>query len=478
MFKNFLCLGNMLLITVVAFSQRQQDRINYVERYKDIAISEMERAGVPASIKLAQAILESNAGKSVLARKAKNHFGMKCGPAWEGKTFYREDDDYDDGGNLIESCFRVYNNPEASFIAHSEFLRDPRKTYRYGFLFDLDPKDYRQWAYGLKRAGYATNPNYPQLLIRLIEDYELFQYDDRLIAPDIIDDLPPLLAGSGIFLINDVKVLLAEEGDTPEKVADRTGVAIKRLLKYNETLDSPNEKIKEESRVYLQRKRNSFRGKKKWHHVEEGETMFSISQLYGIRLSKLYKKNRMEPGTEPAVGERIKLRWWVKKGETPRLRSQGPRPGMDNDDELEMDEEDQLSDPALPDISTTFNKDNISGIDTPDDNRDLAGSSTSDKIKLQPVVGSVKVESSTENFNPNYIPPPVPLPSDAVINNPDLSGPNLPAPDQANKFHKVNRGDTLYSIARKYGITVEDIKRLNNLTSDLIRSGWMLRIAE
>ena len=461
-----------LLLSVVVFSQRLPERINYVERYKEIAISEMERSGVPASIKLAQALLESNAGKSVLARKANNHFGMKCGSNWDGKTYYREDDDYDEFGNIMKSCFRVYRNAEASFVAHSEFLTDPRKEFRYGFLFRLDPKDYTQWAYGLKRAGYATNPNYPRLLIGLIETYNLDMYDGgALIGPIDEEDVPPLLAGSGIFLINDAKVTLAEAGDTPDEIARRTAVSVQRILRYNEKLDSKGEQIMEGTRVYLQRKRGFFRGRQKWHNVKEGETMYSISQLYGVRVEKLYRKNRMEPGTEPAVGERIKLRWRVKRDEIPRLRTETPPPidPVDGED-LEMDESDPIIagedlPPALepvthpPTPTTPAENPNNNNTNQPDNNNPT----NTGTIDIEPVL--VNPSPTT----PDSTPPPATTPIPEVTDVMDE------APQDA-VFYKVQRGDTLYRISRQYGTTVDNIKKWNNLTSDLIRSGWMLRV--
>ena len=146
---------------------------NYIEQHKDIAIQEMLRTGVPASIKLAQALLESNAGRSTLALKANNHFGIKCGSKWKGKTHYRKDDDYK-RGKLVKSCFRKYKKTQESFIAHSNFLKDNK---RYASLFQLDRKDYKKWAKGLKKAGYATSKTYAQKLIKLIEEYKLYQYD-------------------------------------------------------------------------------------------------------------------------------------------------------------------------------------------------------------------------------------------------------------------------------------------------------------
>ena len=156
----------------------QQARLNYVDRFKGIAIREMERTGVPASIKLAQGMLESDAGRSTLANQANNHFGVKCHSDWQGQRYYKEDDDYDPvTKELLKSCFRVYKNADESFVEHSEFLRDPRKVTRYGWLFQLPKTDYVAWANGLEKSGYATASDYSEKLVKLIEDYQLSQFD-------------------------------------------------------------------------------------------------------------------------------------------------------------------------------------------------------------------------------------------------------------------------------------------------------------
>ena len=172
----------LLWIPLLAPAQMEVQQA-YIDRFKEIAVQEMDRAGIPASIKLAQALLESNAGQSDLAQRANNHFGIKCGADWDGKKYFKVDDDFDEFGKPTESCFRGYKRPEESFIAHSEFLRDPRKEWRYGFLFQLDPLDYKNWASGLKKSGYATSATYDTKLIAIIERYQLFQYD----RPPIID---------------------------------------------------------------------------------------------------------------------------------------------------------------------------------------------------------------------------------------------------------------------------------------------------
>ena len=269
----FLCLTTSLVA---------QDREAYIQRYKNIAIREMERTGVPASIKLAQGLLESAAGTSTLAKKANNHFGIKCGADWKGRTIYRKDDDYDDNGILQESCFRAYKSAEESYIAHSEFLRDPRKEHRYGFLFQYKVTDYRRWARGLKKSGYATSATYDEKLISIIENYGLDKFD-RVSSGDLRDieyDDTDLVAGLDVRIINDVRVVYAERNDTPDNIGNKARVKTKCILKYNELLTEPATLLESDELVFLQKKRKNFRGQKKWHYVREGETMYNISQLY------------------------------------------------------------------------------------------------------------------------------------------------------------------------------------------------------
>jgi flagellum-specific peptidoglycan hydrolase FlgJ len=148
--------------------------LEYIENYKDLAIVEMYRTGIPASITLAQALHESNYGTSPLAMKANNHFGIKCKNYWIGKTYYHKDDDLNKRGQLIESCFRAYTEDIDSYVDRSNFLM---QTDRYKVLFNYDKEDYTSWAYGLKNCGYATDPNYAEKLISKIERYNLAAYD-------------------------------------------------------------------------------------------------------------------------------------------------------------------------------------------------------------------------------------------------------------------------------------------------------------
>jgi LysM repeat protein len=347
-----------ILFSTQIIAQPSNARWEYIQRYKEIAINEMRRTGIPASIKLAQAVLESGAGASTLARKANNHFGMKCGSEWRGPTYYIKDDDYDENGQLIESCFRAYEDPEASFIAHSEFLRDPNKAYRYGFLFRIEPqKDYKKWAKGLKDAGYATSPTYTDNLVSIIEQYKLYNFDGGDVKFD------------GIRLVNDVKMTLAKAGQTPEQIAAENNVKLKCLMKYNEELKGSNQPLKEGDHIFLQRKRWFYRGKEKYAFVKQGDDMYTIAQNYGLNLKRLYRRNRMDKGTQPAVGQKIQLRGRVKRGATPKLRPVDLKE-TDNSslpvDEgsgkiLDMDNTNVVKPDNLPNTNGTTNPNNTTG---------------------------------------------------------------------------------------------------------------------
>lgn len=321
------------LFLLLASCTEARDRMAYIKQYEHIAIFEMERTGVPASIKMAQAILESADGTSYLAREGNNHFGIKCGSKWTGKTVYLKDDDYKNG-QLIKSCFRKYTSADESFEAHSNFLRD---NQRYGQLFTYKKTDYRRWARGLKQAGYATSPTYAEKLIGIIERNNLYHLD-RMNSPT-----PPLatigknnkpgkpakpakatkpskqttVAKSKSIVFNDIKMIKAGSSDSYQSIAKKHKIALSKLLKYNDLSRTPS--LRSGEHVYLQPKRSSYRGKRQWHKVQAGETMHHISQRYGIKLSSLYKKNLMNGKQQPATGEQIALRKKVKK--TPKLRS-------------------------------------------------------------------------------------------------------------------------------------------------------------
>ena len=312
----------LLAISVVLLSalcMADTPQRSYVEKYSGLAIEEMYRTGVPASITLAQGLLESGYGLSELAVKGNNHFGIKCHNTWTGAKVYHEDD-------MKGECFRKYDSPEESFRDHSDFLR---YRDRYKFLFDLDPSDYKGWAYGHRKAGYATDPKYPEKLIRLIEEHELYVFDSM--QPDEADDdiqqIPqspakleqakPLTTrqreifrfalSRQMYSQNGVPFVYAEEGETYESIAKSYRLFRKEILKFND--------LKEEHEllpgtvVYLQKK------KKKAAHpgldrfvVEEGQNLWEISQRFAVRMKNLCRLNGIDEGYVLREGDVLQLR--------------------------------------------------------------------------------------------------------------------------------------------------------------------------
>lgn len=314
----------LLAVCIMGYSAvaQQNDMVKaYIEQYKDLAIAEMQRTGVPAAIKLAQGIHESGAGNSRLATKANNHFGIKCKVDWAGPSISHDDD-------ARGECFRKYESAEDSYKDHSNFLK---KSQRYASLFGLDPADYEGWAYGLKKAGYATNPRYPQVIIKLIEDYQLQDY--TLIAMgkkeeekeyfvnepgEVINtkELPaeektlPVPAvelpqyPEGLFYINETKVIFAKAGTSWLSIAQNYNISLSRLFDFNDR--EQGEVLDKDQLVYLQRKRKT--GNTEFHIVNFGETVHDIAQKQAIRLESILEYNLLEPGMQPAIGEKLYLR--------------------------------------------------------------------------------------------------------------------------------------------------------------------------
>lgn len=281
-------------------SEQRMSRHEYIEKYKDQAIREMLRAHIPASITLAQGILESANGNSPLARYANNHFGIKCHKGWTGETFIMDDD-------AKNECFRKYYSVYDSYRDHSEFLSG---RGRYSSLFDLKITDYKGWAKGLKKAGYATNPKYANILIKLIEDYELYQYDKvkklpkREAEPEVAIEEKISVTDRSIKLQNNIKYTVVKKGDSFFKIAEDFDMGLWQLYKYND-MDKGDE-LEAGQILYLQPKRG--KGTEEYHTVRNGDTMWMVSQRYGIRLKKLYKRNGMLVGQEPEVGQKLYLR--------------------------------------------------------------------------------------------------------------------------------------------------------------------------
>lgn len=304
--KYLLTISLLLVNTLYVLAQNKRiSRLEYIEQYKQDAIDEMRKTGIPASITLAQACLESDDGNSWLAKEANNHFGIKCGMNWNGEKVYKDDDNPND-------CFRKYNSVKESFDDHSTYLTSSK---RYAGLFQLDSKDYKAWARGLKDAGYATNPQYADLLIKIIEDFQLYNYDEKIkIVADqnktnsrtASEDWSIQLNKHEVKKNNDVSYIIVKQNDSFEGIAKEFDLWTKQLYKYNDlTKDSV---LRIGQVLYIQPKRSKAEYGKDKHTVKPGETLYSISQYYAVKLKKLRYRNNIMTDQDVKPGDIIYLR--------------------------------------------------------------------------------------------------------------------------------------------------------------------------
>lgn len=304
--KRYILIIIASICTVFCHAQMryQQSYQLYFSQFKDLAIEQMERYRIPASITLAQGVFESRAGMSRLATIGNNHFGIKC-HGWKGRSINADDDE-------LGECFRAYDSAKDSYEDHSRFLRN---SPRYAGLFRLRPTDYKGWARGLKACGYATNPRYADNLINIIELYHLDQYDkakgyDHFMA-DRYDARNHSFSPNGFHPItkcNKNYYIVARNGDTFKSLSKETGISRRKLAKYNER--DKNDILRNGDIIYLEKKQKkaSKAFKNKPHQVKAGESMYSIAQMYGIRLKNLYKMNHMQPDDDIKVGMYLKVR--------------------------------------------------------------------------------------------------------------------------------------------------------------------------
>ncbi len=403
---------NILLILSVfsysALTAQNADIIQYINTYKFLAIQEMQRTGVPASIKLAQGILETQAGVSDLVKRSNNHFGIKCKSGWNGSKVYHDDDERGE-------CFRAYASAEDSYRDHSDFLK---RSPRYAFLFQLDPEDYQDWAKGLKKAGYATNPKYTQQLVKFIETYDLQLYTLIALGKRKMGDEQPMYAvnnnaipvistaaeGSGsaepetsvralrlrypeeAFRINDTRVIVAVAGTPLLSIAEQFGVKYRHLLEFNE-LSEADDIVRKDQLIFLQRKRRQ--GSNPFHLVTKGETLYDIAQEEAIRLDNLLAYNQLRGTETPVAGQKLYLQKDAAEREAANVENNIARTEI------------------------------------------------------------AKVQEVAPVFN---------VPAPALVK------------------HVVQNKETLFGIARKYGVEVDQVRSWNRLPNDAIRGGQELLI--
>lgn len=299
----------LLSINLLAVAQPPNPAyLSYIEQYHQLAEKQEKEHGIPASIVLAQGLLESGAGQSDFAKQSNNHFGIKCNNDWTGQKIYHDDDQRSE-------CFRKYDQVLDSYEDHAIFLKN---RTRYSFLFNLAPTDYEGWAQGLKKAGYATDPTYAYKLISIIEGYDLHRFDlannfngnnsnntkteENRGSMGIIQ----AIANHQVFKVNGVKFVTSNSGDTYVAIADEFNLSEARVREYNE-IDS-NTSLSIGIRVFIESKKNKASTESETHVVQDGESMYSISQCYGIKVESLYLLNKI-PFTEGAsLGQALKLR--------------------------------------------------------------------------------------------------------------------------------------------------------------------------
>ena len=521
----FLCLSTF-------FNSAVAQELSYVDIYHPIAVREMHQYGIPASITLAQGILESGRGKSALAFEGNNHFGIKCHKGWEGPSMLLDDDAPDE-------CFRVYEDAESSYKDHSIFLTT---RSRYDTLFTFDTKDYTSWAHGLSACGYATNPKYPELLISIIESANLQRFDEfaegqyevegpysSLVSEnangsssdptnsnllEASTSYPDLRENDGVFLLNRIQAV-GYRGEALDSLAKLLDLSILQLSKYNDLL--AGESIPLGSPIYRQPKKK--KGLEKTVTVQPGDNMWLISQWQGIRLTRLYLLNNMIPGEEPAIGEVLHLRKPSENKPTLRDKSEDSvdtiqitedkveedgievnleevasqnveiNTAIDTEIDTEIDREinEENDGAALEDSETSEHVTDVADDGSDDDA--LSDVSSAPQAHVEVADGQLSASSEdessselTEGVKTNVAEEDTevtePLEPNSVNEEnivPEASQtPEEVAETRERSFHKVSEGETLFSIARLYDLTLMNLKQWNALDGVTIEVGQKL----
>lgn len=454
----FLSIGKSIAqpVTQSRMDSLDHQRIAYIAQFKDLAIIEMYKSGIPASITLAQGLLETGAGTSLLAQQANNHFGMKCGNRWAGKEFYKADDEYGPNGQLIKSCFRSYDDPAGNFSDHSDFLRDPQKYNRYGSLFLLDPLDYVAWATGLQASGYSPVGHYSARLIEHIERYRLHELDYQA-----WENRRRIPARQRVCLTNGIRMVRAVEGETLAEIALSCSEDIAAVLEYNENHWKRNEPLIHGTPIYLGSKQSEWRDSDlEFFFVHEGMHIFEISQLFGVRESKIREMNGLTAQQEPAMKSKVRVSGKRMVGEkmattTSKIKTRVPAQPKNR----------------KPPITPVKNDYPVN---------------SSNMYRLNQILDSQYTARMSTVSHIGMVSSPAPAPSAAPAPMQDNSGKRLlasqkkadpiPVASSTGTFHEVAKGDTLAAVARKYGVTITDLRKLNNLAQDTIKIGQKLRV--
>jgi LysM repeat protein len=470
----------LLLPFCTVLSAQKMNTLQYIEEFKYAAMQEMKIYGIPASVTLAQGILESASGNSKLAKDCNNHFGIKCRKNWTGNFCLADDD-------AADECFRGYANAMESYRDHSLFLKG---ATRYDFLFALPATDYKAWAHGLRQAGYATNPAYGNIIIGVVERYRLSMYDSMMVLGDDYDT--PDTAAGRLIRLHGLPAVIALKSQQPEDIAKRYDMGVWQIYKYNDL--KRGEDLKPGEIVYLKPKKR--KADVNFHLVKEGETLRDISQQHAVKLKHLEKFNHILSSQPLRPGELIYLREKRSKDSATVSRNTSQSAAsVQKDTTLQVAGEGDTWKTIAQKTgknSETLKKSNA-GIEapvagqlvllTPDAATPKVRDDISDVAKglmYHTVVAGETVYSISRLYktSPDSIARWNSL-TDANIRvgqelcvHPKKSG-NMP---KASQKHTVLAGETLYQISRRYGVSVADLQKCNQLNGSDIKPGQVLNI--
>jgi len=450
----------------------------YIEKYSALAIEEMYRSRIPASITLAQGILESGNGNSRLSTEANNHFGIKCKATWTGKTLYEDDD-------APQECFRKYDAAIDSYRDHSDFLMNNK---RYAFLFDLDSKDYKSWAYGLKKAGYATNPQYPELLITFIEKHKLHKYDEVKISEEEekekAEEKAEVIKTYGKeFIINGVPAITAKANESFAQIALNYDIKVFQLYKYNDL--QKDDECHEGDTIFLKSKKN--KAEVETSIFGKGDNTHKISQRFAIKLEKILSRNNLVLNQQPAVGQIIYLNTKrtnaiiiadtaIQRDSVEIVKTQ-TAPNVIKVDTIILNE--TVYEDPKKNIETMFpvNETTLSYFDTLEEKKsELSFFHTvqtgetlySIAKKYNVKVDALQFLNAMKNNNIEI--------GQRLIVNPNLPSADTKEPQPVPGYHIVRHGETLFSISKLYNISVNDLKAINVLENNNIKIDQRLTV--
>ncbi|RAJ83055.1 flagellum-specific peptidoglycan hydrolase FlgJ [Chitinophaga dinghuensis] len=489
--KKFLLLVTFILGAATLAEAQKMTTQQYIAIYKQVAIEEQRRTGVPAAITLAQGVVETQSGNGTLCLQSNNHFGIKCKNNWTGKTIRYDDDE-------AQECFRVYETARESYKDHSDFLRN---NPRYAFLFQFDGDDYKSWAYGLKQAGYATNKTYPQQLIKVIEDNNLQKYSlialgkaapeaDAETGGDVIAGngggskpsgsvgqsgnnnssatKPPRsskpVAGNypkGVFEINGRKVIFAKAGTSLIALASQRDIRLSKLVRFNDLPgDGP---LKKDMIIFLQKK--GKKGSKDTHIVAKGESLHDVSQTEGVMLKWLRRRNKLHEGEEPAAGQQLALTGFSSN--TPALAK--------NTRYQEEEEEEEYVAPKKVEIPRQEPSRQGGVASVPPSRK--PEQETTGGIPVAMIEDLKKNGEVTTNNPPAKATMPKPVPVEPATT-PTPAPVKKPSAGTQQQFHEVQPKETLYAIAKMYNTTVTQLQEWNNLQGNDIKIGQRLLVGK